>query len=345
MPRRGRGPHLDWRRNCWVIRWTESGRARERRTGTTDRSEAEGQLADFLAARRERPTGQRREPSYLISDILAEYAEEHGPEIATASTLVYHVTRLLGWWGGKNVSDIIKANCQGYAAARRQDGVTDSTVRRELGVLSAAVGHAHANDRLREHPKVWMPQGGPPKERWLTRQEAARLLRAARSEPQARGHLPLFILLGLYGGARKGAILDLRWPQVDLKRERMDWTPPGRAQTKKGRSKIPIRRRLLTFLRLARRRGSDLGPVLHIDSQPIGDIKKAFAAACRRRQVGRCYAAHVAAHMWHLDGPGRRTDLGDCRVPRPLRPAHDRTLRTSSPGLYGAGPQRLLIIL
>lgn len=192
---------------------------------------------------------------------------------------------MLGWWGGTNVSDIIKANCQGYAAARRQDGVTDSTVRRELGVLSAAVGHAHANDRLREHPKVWMPQGGPPKERWLTRQEAARLLRAARSEPQARGHLPLFILLGLYGGARKGAILDLRWPQVDLKRERMDWTPPGRAQTKKGRSKIPIRRRLLTFLRLARRRGSDLGPVLHIDSQPIGDIKKAFAAACRRAKL------------------------------------------------------------
>ena len=39
------------------------------------------------------------------------------------------------------------------------------------------------------------------------RQEAARLLKASRTE-QARLHMPLFILLGLYTGRRKEAILD-----------------------------------------------------------------------------------------------------------------------------------------
>lgn len=291
MPRLGRGPRLDFRRGCWVIRWTEGGRTRERRTGTTDRGEAERSLEDFLASRRERPTGQRRETAYLISDILAEYAEEHGPEIAGAVTLGYNMDRLLDWWEGKKVADVIKANCQAYAGHRREMGMSDNTIRRELSVLSAAIGHARENDRLREHPKVWMPSPGPSKERWLTRDEAARLLRAARSEPQARNHLPLFIMLGLYGGARKGAILDLRWPQVDLKLERIDWSPPGRRQTNKKRSKIPIRRRLLTFLRLARRKGSDLGPVLHQvvtlpdgrkETVPYGDVKKAFAAAVKR---------------------------------------------------------------
>lgn len=291
MPRLGRGPRLDWRRGCWVIRWTECGRTRERRTGTTDRGEAEGLLAEFIAESRCRPTGKRSEDAYLISDLLADYAEEHGPELGSPETLSYNMGRLLDWWGGKTVAAILKANCQAYAAFRRKARVTDSTIRRELGVLSAAVGHARASDRLREHPKVWMPESGPAKERWLTRKEAAALLRAARANGQAKDHLPLFILLGLYGGARKGAILGLRWSQVDLERGRIDWAPPGRRQTNKKRAKIPVRRRLLTFLRYARLRGSDLGPVLfqeirqpggRKDIVPIGDVKKAFAAAVVR---------------------------------------------------------------
>jgi hypothetical protein len=36
-------------------------------------------------------------------------------------------------------------------------------------------------------------------------------------------HLPLFILVGLYGGARKEAILSLRWLQVDLDAGRIDF--------------------------------------------------------------------------------------------------------------------------
>jgi integrase len=293
MPRLGRGPRLDFRRGCWVIRWTEDGRSCERRTGETDRAIAEEKLADFLATRRERPTGYRPEGRYLISDLLAEYGLEHGPEVASKETLGCNTMRLLEYWSGKTVSEVIKANCQAYAVRRRKEGVTDSTIRRELGVLSAALGHARSNERLREHPKVWMPEDGPAKERWLTRREASRLLRAARFQPQAK-HLPLFILLGLYGGARKSAILDLRWSQVDLENGRIDWSPPGRRQTKKRRAKIPIRRRLLTFLRYAKAHGSDLGPVLtqrvtltdgSMGIVPIGDVKKAFAAAVKRAKL------------------------------------------------------------
>src|SRR5215211_4895311 len=54
------------------------------------------------------------------------------------------------------------------------------------------------------------------RDRWLTRKEAAALLRAARQEPKVRLHLPLFILMALYTGQRKDALLSLRWVQVDL---------------------------------------------------------------------------------------------------------------------------------
>jgi integrase len=115
------------------------------------------------------------------------------------------------------------------------------------------------------------------------------------------------------GFTRKGAILDLRWPHVDLQHERIDWSPRGRAQTSKKRSKIPIRRRLMTFLRLARRRGSDLGPVLNINGRPIGDIKKAFAGACRRagladvtphtlRHTCGTWMAQAGVPLWEIAG-------------------------------------------
>ncbi|MCA1939364.1 MAG: site-specific integrase [Caenispirillum bisanense] len=223
------------------------------------------------------------------------------------------MARLLDGWIGRSVSDITKATCQEYTTNRREAGVKDGTIRRELSVLSAALGHARDAERLKERPKVWMPPPGAGKERWLTRQEAARLLRAAHAEPQARAHLPLFIMLGLYGGARKSAILGLRWPQVDLNAARIDWRDPTQRQTNKRRSKIPIPRRLLTFLRLARRRGSDLGYVVNIGGERIGDVKKAFASACERaklegvtphtlRHTCGTWLAQKGVPMWEIAG-------------------------------------------
>src|SRR5262245_51803352 len=59
-------------------------------------------------------------------------------------------------------------------------------------------------------PKGPARREAPPKEpsrvRWLTRQEAARLLRSAKAP-----HLRRFLLIGLYTGMRSQAILGLSW--------------------------------------------------------------------------------------------------------------------------------------
>ena len=97
-----------------------------------------------------------------------------------------------------------------------------------------------------------------------------------------RLHLPLFILLGLYTGQRKEALLSLRWAQVDLEAGRINFNPPGRRQTNKRRPHVPIAPRLLPHLRHARRRATELGHVINRDGARLGDIKKGFAAACAR---------------------------------------------------------------
>ena len=113
--------------------------------------------------------------------------------------------------------------------------------------------------------------------------------------------------MGLYTGRRKEAILSLRWPQVDLEAGLIDFETPGRRRTKKRRGTAPIPKRLLPHLQRARKRGTDLGYVLHIDGARIGDLKKGFAAACKR--VGlEGVTPHVLRHT-------AATWLMQCGVP------------------------------
>lgn len=160
--------------------------------------------------------------------------------------------------------------------------LSPGSVRRELTVLRAAVNAAHRDGKLTRAVTVDLPEAPAARQRFMTRDETARLLKAALAEPRVRLHLPLFILIGLYTGQRKEAILSLRWPAVDLRAGLMDFRRPGQKPTKKRRSHIKIPPPLLTHLRNARKRGTDLGHVVNEDGQPIGDIKRSFATACRR---------------------------------------------------------------
>lgn len=176
------------------------------------------------------------------------------------------------------VGDITRETCRGYGRHRAK---APGTIRRELATLRAAINYAKDEGRITYAPTVHLPKKPEGKDRFLRRSEAAALLNAARAgHASTRPYLPLFILIALYTGARKGAILELRWPQVDLDAERIDFNPPGRERTSKGRARQPIPRRLLTFLRLARRRGSDLGYVVHRDGAQLDNMKRAFNTAC-----------------------------------------------------------------
>ena len=279
MARRNQGARLRWfaKRECFYIVWTEHGRSRECSTATADREQAENFFAEWLYTRGHR-NGSSDPASILVTDVLADYLRDRGPKISAADRVAYAVLALTDFFEGNTVADVTPQTCGRYHDMR---GRSAGTVRRELGVLRAAINYAHRSGRITRPVAVELPERPEPRDRWLTREEAAQLIRAART-PQARLYLPLFILIGLYTGRRKGAILSLRWPQVDLDAGRIDFEVAGRRRTNKKRGKVPIPPRLLPHLRRAQRRGTDLGYVLHIDGERIGDIKKGFAAACLR---------------------------------------------------------------
>jgi integrase len=281
MSRRNQGPRLRWldKRDCFYIVWTERGRSRERSTGTADREQAQIKLAEFLQ-QRSRRSGPRDPSQVLITEILTEYQHHRAPKVAAPARIAYAVLALTDFWEGNSVAEVTPQTCARYAEKR---GRSAGTVRRELGVLRAAIQYAHKNGHLTRPVAVELPERPEPRDRWLTRKEAARLIRASRT-PQARLYLPLFILIGLYTGRRKQAILSLRWPQIDLDSQTINFEIGGRRSNKR-RGVIKISPRLLPHLRRARRRGSDLGYVLHEHGERIGDIKKGFAAACARAGI------------------------------------------------------------
>jgi integrase len=313
MPRRNQGPRLRWlaKRNAYYITWTERGRSRERSTGTADREQAEIVFAEWLQLR-----GRRNGPSdpakILVTDILDRYQQARGPKVAAPGRIAYAVEALTDFFEGNTLADVTAHTCARYVEKR---GRSKGTIRRELGVLRAAANYAHKSGVVTRPVAVELPERPEPRDRWLTRIEAARLIRAART-PQARLYLPLFILIGVYTGRRKEAILSLRWPQVDLDARRIDFEIAGRKRTNKKRGVIPIPSRLLPHLRRARRRGTDLGYVTHEHGQRIGDIKKGFAGACERAGLVR----------WISKGEAK-IDGRPCTLVRPVPTVTPHTLR------------------
>lgn len=224
--------------------------------------------------------------------------------------IAYAIVPLADFWEGKTVANVTRQTCEAYRKWRER---SDGTVRRELGVLRASINHAHAEGRVTRTVVVHLPERPEPKERWLTKSEAARLLRAAMQSHKARLYLPLFIVIALHTGARKEAITSLRWPQIDLDAGLIDWNPVGRRRTKKQRPRVRIPRKLLGHLRRARVRGSDTGFVIHDSGKPVRDPKRGFAAACERaglegvsphvlRHTRATWGMQAGAKTWELSG-------------------------------------------
>src|SRR5215213_3318156 len=125
MPRRNSGPRLRFleKRGAYYIVWTDAGRSRERSTGTADRGRAEVELAEFLR-QRSRSAGPRDPSEVLVTDVLADYAEEHGHATSAPWRIAYAVEGLAGFWEGRTLAAVTRETCRAYGRARGRSAGT-----------------------------------------------------------------------------------------------------------------------------------------------------------------------------------------------------------------------------
>lgn len=240
----------------------------------------------------------------MIADVMTLYLRERAPEVARPDFLATTATPILGWWGSRTLADIKGQTCRDYVAWRTGQGVSEATARHDLKTLRAAINHYHAeHGPLPALPVVTMPAVPEPRDRWLTRAEAARLINAARRLPRAH-HLARMILIGLYTGTRSGAVMRLRWlPStdagwIDLDREVMHRRGRGEKVTAKRQPPVRLPPRLIAHLRRWRAADMAIGVshVVHWQGEGITKLRRSWQTARTRAGLGDDVVPHTLRH-------------------------------------------------
>lgn len=326
MPRHALGPRLYLRpaakgrraAPCYVIR--DGQLEISTRFGPDRQRDAEKALASHIVAKLSLPPtepGRRQDPSrILVSEVLSLYAIERAPELNSDSfSMAGWIAHLCAWWGGKTLDLVRRSTCKAYVSDRTREKaivgwratnryISDQTARRELEVLSAAIGYWDAEDKLIYRPVVWLPPRSENSREALDRRQLAALLKAAMgwrkgadgkwtrlraSAVANRAHLRRLILIGLYTGSRTSVITGLSWTEsrdsawVDLhagmiyRRGRVERDIPN-----KRRPVVKLPPALLAHLRRWRKLDSRLvepsDRVIHHGGKAPARIRKGFAA-------------------------------------------------------------------
>lgn len=325
MPRPRKPPRLWLRteivggkqRKTWIIK---DGGANIR-TGCLEHQtdEAARCLAEYTAEKFQPRLGGRAS-EVTIADVLTVYLDEKAANTAAPRTTSQIISRLNDFFGAMKVSEIKGKTCRDYAAFRK----TQSGARRDLEIMRAAVRHYHKEYGLDVLPAFTLPKKSLPKDRYLTRSEAAALLLAAlgwekvgtgdnaywRRRKMHKGkHLARLILIGLYTGTRPGAVKALQWIRntqggyADLELGVIFRRAEGEhVAHNKRKTPVKMARRLMAHMRRWKRLDgwSDgkvgLRYVVHYQGKPFTKENKAFRSAVAAAGLDSLVTPHVLRH-------------------------------------------------
>jgi integrase len=262
---------------------------------------AQKRLAEYIAQKHEAPR-ERRASSALIANVLLHYLKHRVPQLAAPKWEAYRLEKLGEFFGERRVSEITGKLCRDYVSWRKEQGVGPSS-RRELDVLSAAIGFYHKEFQLDVVPVITKPEPALAREGWLTRDQAAALLWAAYRAPESK-HLVRFILIGLYTGTRTSAILGLRWMRsphagsIDLENGILYRRGVRAKETKKRQPAARLHWRLIPHLRRWRAQ-DDVQGLTHVITyrgKPVEKLRRSWDQACKRASIPDDIVKHSLRH-------------------------------------------------
>jgi len=213
----------------YYIHWSAGGRSKRKTTGTRDVREAQAFFDEWCDLTE--TTGVAA-PRYTCDEL---FVMRYGADGGRAKYAWANLKPIFGHLEPKSVTQELEDR---YV---RDRGVAQSTIRFELAVLRAVwnFGVAKRLIKLEDTPVLKpLPPKSPPRERWLTDEEIDKVLAAA--EQIGRERVRMFVWLALHTGARRTAICELRWPQVDFKVGVIHYLPPGAQQTRKRKASVPM---------------------------------------------------------------------------------------------------------
>lgn len=252
----------------YCIKWWEADKRRRYSLDTTDKPTAEA-LARKLWAERTLGTTD------TVGTILPAYLDSlNGLKDERRKRECWKAAQ--GFWNGLRIALIDDEVSRSYMVWRQR---SQNTMRNELSLIRTALNWAEAKKLIDKAPKIVVPAIPPSSVGHLTKPAFKRFLAGCHAP-----HVRLFAILAVTTGARKAALLEAKWEQVDWLRMQIDLNPVGRAQNSKGRAVVALNDPAMQALREAKA-GAMSDYVIEQHGLPIADIKKGIAAAAVRSGI------------------------------------------------------------
>jgi integrase len=214
----------------------------------------------------------------------AAYETDRIKEVSNTERFGYAWKALSPHFGHRLGKALTRDDCRTYAHARKAQGRSDSTIRSELGLLSACLKFSMKDAA----PKLWRPPASKPRAAHLTKEQFKAFLTHA-SAP----HAYLFMVLAAATVARRAAILNAKWQDVSWERRQIDYRPAGRHSENKLRSIVPLNTHAFEALQEAHR-ASLTDYVIEHHGKPVKCVRRAFLLTSQRSGI-KC-TPHMLRH-------------------------------------------------
>lgn len=288
MPKRNTDKDGLYRRpdsdNWWASYIGSDGRRVRRSTGTANKPEAAALLGKWKAEAHSEAHWDQA-PSRTFEELMTRYLTETTGVRRSESQVKLNIKRLRQSFASADMHALGREHIRGYIAKRKEEGVSNATINRELQTLGGAINYANtywqwALPNPVKGSLLMEPDG---RLRWITPAEADRLLNAATQEKKAP-HLAPLITLALHTGMRRGEMLGLEWNRVDLQAG-LIYLESHHTKAKKRRSVALNRTAREAILTQARFRATHCPAAPWVfctkEGARIASVKRSFATACR----------------------------------------------------------------
>lgn len=277
----------------WYVVWSEAGRSRRESTGATDKLAARTYLAEKLAILEAPP--ERFTVAQLCDAYLKDREED--PRVHYPKAIRNSLNHIKAQFGLLPPSMVNAMGVKAYVAQRRRAGVMDPTISKELRFLRQAFKYGKRHAWLNDEPEIALPGEGEPRDRYLSREEFARLY--FHASPL---HLRLFLALAISTAARGKHILTLRWDRVDFETGMVRYAKGASANKKT--APVPMNGPLRSILETAAKVRGPSGYVVEWEGLPVKSVRKAYGRACRLAGLEDAHRHDLrrTAASWALQG-------------------------------------------
>lgn len=259
-------------------------------TGTGNRRNAESierKLKEDANLRRHRVEGVDVDPDMTFGELTAQFIANGGPK-------PFHLDRLnhlLPYFADTPVLRITKVTVRDYREYRQREKktLTDATLNRDSAVLRHILYWAVDEGLLLTNPlsRLKLPRERRVKRSVLSVAEESKLLDAAPL------HLRRMIIGALYGGLRRGEVLNQLWEDIDFDRRVLS---VSKSKTPEGQLReIPIAETLLAVIQPMR---APHGLVFTYKGQGIADYKTAWNHVVKKA-LDRHFRFHELRHTFN----------------------------------------------